>query len=334
MKVTLIPSGHSFDVKEGQTVLAAGLAAGFAMPYSCRTGVCTTCKGRIVEGKVDYGVTIEKALPTAEREAGHALLCVAKPLTDLRVEVKELEGVASIEPKIYPCRIAKIEKPAPDVAILTLRMPPNENMRFLAGQYVEMITKSGERRSYSIAVPPNEEGLSFIELHIRHSPGGLFTDPLFSTAKERDLLKFEGPFGTFFVRPDSDKPILMLASGTGFGPIKAMIEHALRRGHTRRITLYWGARKKADLYQLALAEGWSHLQFVPVLSEPTPDCAWTGRTGLVHRAVLEDHPDLSGFQVYACGAPVMVNAAREDFRAAGLSPDDYFADAFVTKEDS
>ena len=331
MKVKLLPSGHEYEVKDGQTVLAAGLAAGYAMPYSCRTGTCRTCKGRVIEGRVDFGVTLETYLPAAERAAGYALLCVAKPLADLQVEVTELEGIASIQPKIYPCRIAKIERPAPDVAILTLRMPPNENMRFMAGQYIEMITKSGERRPYSLSVPPDEEGLTFAEIHVRHIPGGLFTDPLFSTAKERDLLKLEGPFGTFFIREDSEKPILMIASGSGFGPIKSMIQHALKRGSKRPITLYWGGRTKADLYHLAMAEGWSHIRFVPVLSHASEACAWTGRTGHVHEAVLADHPDLSGYQVYACGAPAMVDAARRDFTAhRGLPASEFFADSFLT----
>ena len=335
MKVTLLPSGHAYEVKDGQTVLAAGLAAGYAMPYSCRTGTCRTCKGRVVQGQVDFGVTLETVLPKAERDVGFALLCVAKPLEDLEVEVTELEGIENIQPKIYPCRLTKIEKPAPDVAVLTLRMPPNENMRFMAGQYIEMITKTGERRPYSLSVPPNQEGLTFAEIHVRHIPGGLFTDPLFSTAKERDLLKFEGPFGTFFIREESEKPIVMIASGTGFGPIKAMIEHALKRGSQRPISLYWGGRTKADIYHLAMAQAWAeehpHIQFVPVLSNATDACAWSGRTGLVYEAVLADHADLSGHQVYACGAPVMVDAARRDLVAQrGLPSTEFFADSFLT----
>ncbi|MBB3259863.1 CDP-4-dehydro-6-deoxyglucose reductase [Paraburkholderia bannensis] len=333
--VVLKPSGHAFVVGEGKTILAAGLAAGNSLPYSCRTGVCNTCKGKVIEGSVDHGSVLATYLSESARAEGYALLCCAKPLTDLVVEVSELEGLAAIEPKIYPCRLVKLERPAPDVAVLTLRMPPNENMRYMAGQYVEMITANGERRCYSLAGAPDEEGLPFIQLHIRHIPGGLFTDHLFSTAKERDLFRFEGPFGTFFLREDSDKPMVLLASGTGFAPIKAIVEQSIKRNIKRPIHIYWGGRKRADIYAYEVAQRWelehSHIRFVPVLSHATPECGWSGRLGFVHQIVMEDFADLSGHQVYACGAPAMVDAARADFTAhRGLPPDEFFADSFLT----
>jgi CDP-4-dehydro-6-deoxyglucose reductase len=332
MKVTLQPSGHTFDVPEGQNIVQAGLAAGHMLPYSCRAGVCRTCRGRILEGKVDYGLVHETYLPESDKAKGLALLCQAKPLTDVVIEVREVQGV---RPRIIPCRVEKLDKPAPDVAVIGLRLPMNENFRFLAGQYVDFLLKDGKRRSYSLATRPDPAGVTALEIHVRHTPGGLFTDHVFEKLKVRDLLRFEGPLGSFYLREDSTRPIVMLASGTGFAPIKALCEHAAEKKIARPITLYWGARVKRDLYMLDLARGWEnnigpHFKFIPVLS----DEAWEGRTGFVHRAVMEDFPDLSGHQVYACGAPIVVESARRDFSAqCKLPADEFFADSFLTEAD-
>ena len=334
--VTLKPSGHSFEVKEGQNILQAGLDAGRMMPYSCRTGVCRTCRGTIREGKVDYGMVHPTYLPDTDKAKGYALLCQAQALSDLVIEVRELEGMAGIRPRMIPCRIEKLDKPAPDVAVMGLRLPMNENFRFLAGQYIDVLLKDQKRRSYSLAVPPKPEGVTYLELHLRHTPGGLFTDHVFSKAKLRDILRFEGPLGTFYLREDSDKPVVMVASGTGFAPIRAMCESAFDRNLARPITLYWGCRARRDLYMLEVPNSWKRdkFKFIPVLSDPTPECQWTGRTGFVHRAVMQDFPDLSGVQVYACGAPVMVDAARADFSSqCGLPAEEFFADSFLTEAD-
>ena len=214
--------------------------------------------------------------------------------------------------------------------------PPTNGCNISPGQYIEFILKDGKRRSYSMASPPHHEGP--LELHIRHMPGGTFTDHVFGAMKERDILRFEGPLGTFFLREDSDKPIVLLASGTGFAPIKAIIEHAVFKNLNRPMTLYWGGRRKQDLYMTDLAEQWArevpNFRFVPVLSEPDADDAWTGRTGFVHRAVIEDLPDLSAYQVYACGAPVMVESAQRDFTNHHRLPEDeFYADSFTSAAD-
>ena len=334
--VTLKPSGHRFEVKEGQNILQAGLDAGFMMPYSCRTGVCRTCRGTLREGKVNYGAVHPTYLPDSDKAKGFALLCQAQPLSDVVIEVRELEGMAGLRPRMIPCRIEKLDKPAPDVAVMGVRLPMNENFRFLAGQYIDILLKDGKRRSYSIANAPKPEGVTSLELHARHTPGGLFTDHVFTKAKVRDLLRFEGPLGTFYLREDSDKPIVMVASGTGFAPIKAMCEAAFERNLKRPIALYWGCRARRDLYMLDVPASWQreNFKFIPVLSDPTPECQWTGRTGFVHRAVMKDYPDMSGVQVYACGAPVMVDAARADFGSqCGLPADEFFADSFLTEAD-
>jgi CDP-4-dehydro-6-deoxyglucose reductase, E3 len=326
-KVTLQPSGHSFEVPEGKNVLQAGLDAGRMLPYSCRAGVCRTCRGTIKEGSVDYGMVHETYLPESDKAKGYALLCQAKPLSDLVVEVREVQGV---RPRIIPCRVERLEKPAPDVAVIGLRLPMNENFRFLAGQYIDFLLKEGKRRSYSLATRPDPAGVTALEIHVRHTPGGAFTDHVFDKLKVRDLLRFEGPLGSFYLREDSEKPIVMVASGTGFAPLKAICEHAREKKIARPITLYWGCRLKRDLYQLEVAQSWPHVKFIPVLS----DEPWAGRTGFVHRAVMEDFPDLSGHQVYACGAPIVVESARRDFSAqCKLPADEFFADSFLTEAD-
>ena len=335
-RVTLQPSGHEFEVEPGEAILAAALRQGFVLPYGCRNGACGSCKGRILEGRVDYGTYQEKALPEKEKAEGKALFCQARPLTDLVLEARTIGAVKDIPIKTLPCRVQKIERLADDVIVLYLKLPANERLQFLAGQYLEFLLRDGTRRSFSMANPPHDDEL--IQLHVRHVPGGSFTDHVFGKMKERDILRFEGPHGTFFLREDSDKPIVFVASGTGFAPIKSVIEHALAEEVKRPMTLYWGGRRPKDLYLNDLPLKWAAehpgFRYVPVISDALPEDAWTGRTGFVHRAVMEDLPDLSGHQVYACGVPVMVDAARSDFVArCGLPEDEFYADSFTTQAD-
>ena len=335
-RVTLQPSGHEFEVEPGEAILAAALRQGFVLPYGCRNGACGSCKGRILEGRVDYGTYQEKALPEKEKAEGKALFCQARPLTDLVLEARTIGAVKDIPIKTLPCRVQKIERLADDVIVLYLKLPANERLQFLAGQYLEFLLRDGTRRSFSMANPPHDDEL--IQLHVRHVPGGSFTDHVFGKMKERDILRFEGPHGTFFLREDSDKPIVFVASGTGFAPIKSVIEHALAEEVKRPMTLYWGGRRPKDLYLNDLPLKWAAehpgFRYVPVISDALPEDAWTGRTGFVHRAVMEDFPDLSGHQVYACGVPVMVDAARSDFVArCGLPEDEIYADSFTTQAD-
>ena len=334
--VTLQPSGHVFQVEEGEAILAAALRQGFILPYGCKNGACGSCKGKIISGSVDYGVYQEKALPAAEREAGKALFCQAKPLGDLVIEARTVGAAKDIPVRTLPCRVHKIERVTDDVAIVFLKLPANERLLFLAGQYIEFLLKDGTRRSFSMANAPHDDEL--LQLHIRHVAGGSFTDHVFAKMKERDILRFEGPHGTFFLREDSPKPIVFVASGTGFAPIKSIIEYALNKEVARPMTLYWGARRPKDLYLSDLPVKWAaehaDFKYVPVISEALPEDQWTGRTGFVHRAAMEDLPDLSGCQVYACGVPIMVDSARYDFFAqCKLPEDEFFADSFTTQAD-
>ena len=335
-RVTLQPSGHQFEVEEGESILAAALRQGFVLPYGCRNGACGSCKGKILSGSVDYGVYQTKALPEAEKREGKALFCQAKPLSDLVLEARTVGAVKDIPIKTLPCRVQKIERLAEDVIVLYLKLPANERLQFLAGQYIEFLLRDGSRRSFSMANAPHDDEL--IQLHVRHVVGGQFTDHVFGKMKERDILRFEGPHGTFFLREDSTKPIVFVASGTGFAPIKSVIEHAFYKGVDRPITLYWGGRRPRDLYMNELPARWAAehatFKYVPVISDALPEDHWSGRTGFVHRAVMQDLPDLSGYQVYACGVPVMVDAARRDFIAeCGLPEEEFFADSFTTQAD-
>jgi len=329
--VTIRPSGLRFSMDADETVLAAALKNGFNLPYGCRNGACGSCKGRLLEGRLDYGNYQSNALSPGEQEVGLALFCCAKPLCDLEIECRQIGAAKDLQIRKMPCRVQAIERPADDVLVLRLRLPQNERLQYLAGQYLDIHMKDGQRRSFSMANPPHQDDV--LELHIRNY-GGAFSRFAFEQLKERDILRFEGPFGMFFLREDSAKPIVFVASGTGFAPIKAIIEHALHAGVDRPMVLYWGGRKRADLYLDALPRQWqrehSGFRYVPVLSEPQPGDDWSGRTGLVHRAVMDDLPDLSGHQVYACGNPLMVDAARADFTAhCSLPPDEFIADAFT-----
>ena len=331
-QITIKPSEHSFVCADGDTVLTAAMDADLMIPYGCRNGACGTCKGKLLQGTVDYGPHQEATLTPDEKRMGLALFCCAKPLSDLVIEVREVRKGGDLQIKRLPCRIESIDKPAEDVAIVRLKLPANERLQYLAGQYIDLLLKDGRRRSFSLATAPHDDAL--LELHIRNVPGGFFTRQLFAEYKGREILRFEGPFGTFYLRESSDKPIIFVAGGTGFAPIKAMIEHALHHRHRRPMVLYWGARAKRDLYLPHLPGLWQQsspdFTFIPVLSEPAPDDAWPGRTGFVHQAVLDDFDDLSGYQLYVCGGPAMVDVARAAFtQARGLPADEFFADSFT-----
>jgi len=335
-RVTLQPSGHQFEVGEGEAILAAALRQHFVLPYGCRNGACGSCKGRLLEGSIDYGVYQKKALPDVEKAQGKALFCQARPLTDVVIEARTIGAAKDIAIKTLPCRVQKMERLADDVMILYFKLPANERLQFLAGQYIEFLLKDGARRSFSMGNAPHDDEL--IQLHVRRVAGGSFTDHVFGRMKERDILRFEGPLGTFFLREESAKPIVFVASGTGFAPIKSIIEHAFHKGVVRPMVLYWGGRRPKDLYMNEVPLRWVAEQpgfrYVPVISDALPEDQWNGRTGFVHRAVMEDFHDLSGHQVYACGVPVMVDASRRDFTMqCRLPEDEFFADSFTTAAD-
>ncbi|QDG73143.1 CDP-6-deoxy-delta-3,4-glucoseen reductase [Janthinobacterium tructae] len=335
-QITVQPSGHQFSCEADETVLSAAIRAGVGLPYSCKSGACSSCKGKIVSGNVQHKPYQARSLTEDEAAAGYSLLCCAVPQGDLVVQAREVAGSSDYPIKKMPSRVTTIEKVAPDVVVLTLQLPASERLHYRAGQYIEIMLRDNKRRSYSMASAPVDGGP--VSLHIRHMPGGLFTDQVFGNMKERDILRFEGPMGTFFLREDSDKPVVLLASGTGFAPLKAIVEHMINEQSPRPITLYWGARRPHDLYMDALCRQWAadlpQFTYVPVVSEALPEDAWSGRTGFVHQAVMTDLPDMSAYQVYACGAPIVVESANRDFvQLCQLPADEFYADAFTTEAD-
>lgn len=332
--LTLLPGSHAIPCSQDETLLQAALTAELLVPYGCRDGACGACKARVLTGEVDHGHTPVTTLSETERAEGGVLMCCAHACGDVTVACREIRSASDIPIRKMPCRVQSLEQVADDVMILRVKLPPGENFHFHAGQYIDFLLKDGARRSFSIANAP--EGAETLELHVREVPGGRFTGHVFSTLRPRDILRFEGPLGSFFLRENSaeggDRPVILLAGGTGFAPMKAIVEHMLARQLHRPTTLYWGARTRPGLYLHALAEGWTKalpdFRYVPVLSDEVPD-GWHSHKGLVHHAVMSDWPDLSAHQVYVCGAPAMVEAARRDFtRQCGLPENAFFADAF------
>lgn len=334
--VTIKPSGHTFELKEGETLLEGALREGYALPYGCRSGACGSCKGQVLSGSVDLGAFQDSALSPEERQQGKALFCMAKPTSDVVIEARVVAGVKDVVIKKLPVRVESIEHVTRDVAILKLKYPASETFNYLPGQYVDFIMKDGKRRSFSLASIPGEGAL--LELHIRNNPGGTFSKYVFEELQPKTIMRLEGPLGTFFLRKDSDKPIIFMAGGTGFAPIKGIIEQALQEGTLRPMVLYWGVRSAEDLYMLDVLAKWqsecSHFNFIPVLSEPKAGESWAGRTGFVHEAILADFKDMSGYQVYACGAPIMVDSGKRAFtETRGLPPEEFFSDPFTIAVD-
>jgi CDP-4-dehydro-6-deoxyglucose reductase len=346
-KVRIESSGSEFTVEDKETVLGAALRQGVTLAYSCRNGDCGTCKGKLISGQVDYGRYNEKAMHDDERRAGAALFCQAVPFSDLVIEAKEISAAKDIPIRIMPCRVMKLEKLAHDVMRLWLKLAEGQRLQFLAGQYIDILLSGNQRRSFSLATAPHADEM--LQLHIRHVQGGLFSEQVFTKMKERDLLRFQGPLGTFFMRADEpasnmlaesngnpgtllDRPAILVAGGTGFAPIKSILENAFAKGIRRPLSLYWGVRAKRDLYLPDLPQAWAseHRQFIftPVLSEPLPEDNWNGRRGWVHEAVVEDFPDLSRHEVYASGPPPMIEALKKAVKAHGLPDDRLYYDSF------
>ena len=336
LRITVRPSEVSFLAHRGETILAAALRAGVLLPHGCQDGACGSCKCLRLSGEVVQGMHQSKALSPQEQQQGMVLTCCAFAGSDVVLESPQVSSGGTIRVRKMPARVRSMQKKSHDVMLLGLQLPANDALIYRPGQYVEVKLADGSQRSYSMANAPGA-GASVLEFHVRHRPGGKFTDALFGTMKERDIVRIEGPYGSFFLREDSDRPIIFLASGTGLAPIKAIIEHMRSHDIKRTAVLYWGGYRPHDLY----LEAWiseqlaamPQLRYVPVVSNALAQDAWQGRTGFVHLAALEDFADLSRHQVYACGAPIMVEAARSAYLLAGLPSEQFFADAFTTEAD-
>ena len=335
-KITIKPSDHEFQITANDTILEAALNHGCMLPYSCRTGSCGSCIGNIVSGTVQYADSLPPGISAAEQAEGKALLCQAHAKSDLVIEAREIKAIQDIEIKTLPCRVSGMKKLAHDVMQLTLKLPANERLQFLAGQYIDLIMRNGRRRSFSLANPPHAADL--LELHVRHVPGGAFSDFVFQRMREKAILRFQGPLGCFFLNQDSDRPIILMGGGTGFAPLKSILEQAFHKGIQRPIHLYWGVRDHQDLYMHELPTTWEQrfgqFSYTPVLSNAKPTTDWQGRTGLVHEAVLADYPDLSAYELYMSGPPPMIEAGKAAFKKHGLPEQHLFYDSFEFASDS
>jgi NAD(P)H-flavin reductase/ferredoxin len=325
-QVAVADTEFRFPCEPNEAVLDAAQRAGLEIPYSCRKGVCGTCKGRVIAGEVR--AFTGDALGAADRAEGQVLFCNARPRSDLVIKPRSISKADPFARKTTMARVFRLMRLASDVMLVHLRFPAGIRVRFKAGQNLNLILDNGERRDFSMANPPRESDGA--QLHIRHVPGGAFTTYVFEQLRQGDMLRTELPFGDFTLR-DSDKPILFVSGSTGFAPIRSIVEDMFIKGIARDMTLYWGARRLEGLYS-DLPRKWAaehpHFKYVPVLSDaPEPGI----RHDLVHRAVLADHPSLKDFQAYACGVPVMTQAAKAEFIAAGLPEGEFFADAFVTR---
>jgi CDP-4-dehydro-6-deoxyglucose reductase len=331
-RVTLLPSQQVLSIEAGETILDAALRAGLNLPHSCKGGHCSSCRARILSGSVTYPLGNPLGLLDEERREGYALLCQAHPASaDLEIQVREIRPPEpEVQLKSLPCRIERMELLAPDVMAVSLRIPANESFHFVAGQYLDIMLPQNRRRSFSIASAPHESDL--LTLHVRRVASGEFTQQLFSGMKEKTLLRIEGPLGQFWFRRESRRPALLVGGGTGYAPLRSMLHQLLAVGDRRPLHLYWGAQARQDLYEdehaRALCVQYPNVQYTPVLSQPGDSDAWPGRRGLVHAAVLADHPQIDTFDVYASGPPAMVEAIRHEFAERGLPPDQLFFDSF------
>lgn len=335
-KIRVPASGHEFTAEADETVLDAALRQGVGLPYGCRNGACGKCAGEVISGETSYDSSALRAMAKEEYEAGKTLFCQACAISDLEIKVREIAKNTDIEIKTLPCRVEKMELLTHDVMKLLLKLPETERLQFLAGQYLEILLKDGKRRAFSIANAPHDD--NYIELHIRHVPDGHFGDFVFDGLKEKDLMRIEGPLGSYYMREDSDRPIIFMGGGTGFAPLKGMLEHMFYIKSDRPVHLFCGARSKRDLYMDEMVKQWlpqhPNLKYTPVLSEPMETDDWQGETGFVHESVVKHYPDLSGFDVYLSGPPPMVKAGMDLFYEKGLPESQIYSDSFEYSDDA
>ena len=331
--ITVMPSSTQFPIEDNETILDAALRANVILPYGCKDGACGSCKAKYICGDIDIGMN--NAMTPDDYQKGMLITCKTTVTSDTTIEAMIADAAFPV--KKMPSRILELKRATDDVMVLQLQLPANDDFKFRPGQYIDVILRDGSHRSYSMACAPRLAEKT-LELHIRHMVGGVFTDQLFSATKERDILRLEGPHGTFYRNDKSDAPMIRMASGTGFAPIKAIIEDMQAQGIARPIHLYWGGRVPKDLYLNELAEQWAreipNFKYTPVVSDALPEHNWAGRTGFVHLAIAEDYADLSGHEVYACGAPIVVRSAHDLYTTAhGLPETAFHSDAFLSAKD-
>ena len=327
MKVSVVPSNREFSARADEAVLTAALRQHLNLPHSCKGGSCGTCRVRVLRGRLEYPHGRPIGIDAAEEAAGYALICQARATSDLVIETREIRYVTDVEIRELPARVERMDRLAPDVMGLWLRLPAIEPFTWQPGQYVDVMLPGERRRSFSLANPPRDP--AFLELHVRRTPGGAFSGQVFGEMKAGSLLRIEGPLGQFTYRP-GDRPVLLIGGGTGYAPLKAMIREMLESESRRELMLFWGARTTVDLYDDAwlrdIAARHAHFRYVPVLSEQPAGTGYD--TGLVHEAVLRRIPGLAGFDVYAAGPPPMIDVVRTALPRYGADPARIYFDSF------
>jgi CDP-4-dehydro-6-deoxyglucose reductase len=327
MRVRVLPSNRDFEARGDEPVLTAALRQHLNLPHSCKGGSCGTCRVRVLRGGFAYPHGRPAGITAEEEASGHALICQARALEDLVIETREIRHVTDVEIRSLPCRIERMERLADDVMEVWLRLPAIEPFSWQCGQYIDVMLAGERRRSFSLANPPHDA--AFLELHVRRVPGGAFSERLFAELKPGALLQIEGPLGQFVYRP-GERPLLLIGGGTGYAPLKAMIRHVLETESKREITLFWGARTEADLYEQAwlkaLAEKHPRFRYAPVLSEQAVGEGFDH--GFVHEAVLRKVAGLAGYDIYAAGPPAMIDAVRATLPPQGADPDRIYIDSF------
>jgi len=328
--VKINKSGHEFQVEDGESVLTAALRQDIGLPYGCRNGMCGSCRATLLQGEIDYGDNVPSVLSVDEVSEHDVILCQARPKSDLLIEADELQVVAGMQPRIMPCRVTRIDKLTDYVVALNLKLPQSQELKYLAGQYIDILLSGGKRRSYSLAHAPGTA--EDLELHVGYVKDGLFTSHVFNEMKERELLRFNGPLGSFFIRGEIEEPIILVAGGTGYAPIQAMIEQWIRDDDSREVYFYMGARSRRDLYMHQQCLDWEkaneRFHYTPVLSEPSEEDNWDGATGWIQDQVLKDFKTLGNVQLYSAGPPPMVHALKKTLVKAGLKPHRMFYDSF------
>jgi NAD(P)H-flavin reductase/ferredoxin len=326
--------GPSFEARQGQSLLDAAAEHGIELPYSCRKGVCGNCRGRVLEGQLIPG-TEGGGHETGIQAPDEHLFCRAQAASDLLIAPREWRPVEIGARKIHTVRVFRNELVASDVSKLTLRLANGVRAKFAAGQYLQVVLPDGQRRAFSMANAPHDN--DHVQLHIRHMSNGGFTATVVPELKKGDTLQVELPHGDFCLRAASARPLLFIAGGTGFAPIKSMIDSLLKTRSARPITLFWGARNPLGIYATEVIAKWQKLRpdlrFEPVISDPIEASAWPGCRGLVHETILESFASVKDYDVYACGAPIMVQATRHSLQTLrGLPAEQFFSDSFVSND--
>ena len=335
-KVLVPATGHEFNVEESESILEAALRQGVGLPYGCRNGACGKCAGELISGSVTVDEKLLRDTARIQHEQGKTILCQACATSDIKINVREVNNSLDLEIKTLPCRVEKKKLLTHDIMQIHLKLPETERLQFLAGQYIEFLLKGDKRRAFSIANAPHDD--EFIELHIRHVPDGQFGDYVFDGLEEKTLLRISGPYGNYYLRENSGRPIVLVGGGTGFAPLKGMLEHAFHVGLKNKIHLFCGVRAKRDLYMDEVVNQWmktqTNLKYTAVLSEPLEDDDWQGKVGYVHEAIIDEYPDLSEYDVYLSGPPPMVKAGMEAFYKHGLPEEQIFSDSFEYSDDA